>query len=254
MKKKFMTVSALLLLQLVSTVCLAWDDPFRNECDLGEVKAFVATVQPNSEKWAKADGRVIDLMSNVTLFSIYGNKFGGDGIRTFAYPFIKDVTADALTFSYYVCTKGIFPTTTGGSSSVSFIKQYPLSMRYDLSNFSRLDDHSALAESSGAYSLAVFDDLKFTNHRADDLVRFPNVILPGGIENNDDGHSKLYNYVVVNGEWPSGGANCEKGEVLFGLWKHDAPANTKEFVPSSPITASLADGQLRTAPRIFVCQ
>ncbi|WP_157678768.1 tail fiber protein [Bdellovibrio bacteriovorus] len=254
MKTKFLTVSGLLLLQLVSSVSFAWSDVFRNECDLGEVKAFVSTVQPNSEKWAKADGHVIELMSNVTLFSLYGNKFGGDGVRTFAFPLIKDVTVDALTFSYYVCTKGIFPTTTGASSPISFIKQYPLGMRYDLNYFRALNDQSGLADEYSEYGQAIFDDLKFEARGGSEGVRFPHVILPAGTENNDDGHSKLYNYVVVAGEWPSSEANCEKGEVLFGLWKHRAPGNTREFVPSTPITASLADGQLRTAPRIFICQ
>jgi len=48
----------------------------------------------------------MELMSNQTLFSLLGTKFGGDGIRYFFLPKIEDPCEGV---SYYICIDGIYP-------------------------------------------------------------------------------------------------------------------------------------------------
>lgn len=54
-------------------------DPF-----IGEIRIFSFTFPPKD--WAMCDGQIMDIQQNACLFSIIGNKFGGDGRRTFALP------------------------------------------------------------------------------------------------------------------------------------------------------------------------
>jgi len=60
------------------------------------------------KKFALCDGRLLSITGYVALFSLISNKFGGDGLRTFALP---DYRAIAPTGSgYYIALEGIFPT------------------------------------------------------------------------------------------------------------------------------------------------
>lgn len=54
-------------------------DPF-----IGEIRAFCFHYVPFG--WEICDGRMLPVRQNTALFSVIGNRFGGDGIDTFALP------------------------------------------------------------------------------------------------------------------------------------------------------------------------
>ncbi|MGL5511470.1 MAG: tail fiber protein [Microcoleaceae cyanobacterium] len=51
---------------------------------LGEVILYTSTVVPPG--YLPADGRVLNILGNEALFRVMGNRYGGDGISTFALP------------------------------------------------------------------------------------------------------------------------------------------------------------------------
>lgn len=74
------------------------------DCTLGAVGLTAATYAPGPV----ADGRLLNITSNTTLYALLGNRFGGDGVTTFKLPDLRSVAPNGLT--YYVCTQGVFPT------------------------------------------------------------------------------------------------------------------------------------------------
>ena len=72
---------------------------------LGEIRVFSGMFLPKF--WTYCDGSVIQISSNQPLFAILGNRFGGDGARTFGLPKMAD-PAPGLRF--IICVIGLFPT------------------------------------------------------------------------------------------------------------------------------------------------
>ena len=54
---------------------------------VGEIKMFAFNWAPSG--WAKCDGTQLTVQQNVALFSLIGNKFGGDGKTTFNLPDLR---------------------------------------------------------------------------------------------------------------------------------------------------------------------
>jgi len=54
---------------------------------LGFITLFAGTFAPR--KWAFCDGTLVRISSCTALYSIIGNKYGGDGINTFALPDLR---------------------------------------------------------------------------------------------------------------------------------------------------------------------
>jgi len=54
-----------------------------------------------------ANGQVMSILSNTTLFDVIGAKYGGNGSTTFALPNLNKAAPNGLT--YTICTLGIFP-------------------------------------------------------------------------------------------------------------------------------------------------
>lgn len=54
---------------------------------VGEIKMFTFNWAPSG--WAKCDGTQLNVQQNVALFSLLGNKFGGDGRTTFNLPDLR---------------------------------------------------------------------------------------------------------------------------------------------------------------------
>lgn len=65
---------------------------------LGEIVYSSATYPPSG--WAVCDGSLLKVAQNTSLFSEYGNAFGGDGQKTFALPTVSGAI---------IATTGIFP-------------------------------------------------------------------------------------------------------------------------------------------------
>lgn len=50
----------------------------------GEIRLFAGSFAPKD--WAFCNGQIMNIAQNTTLYSIIGNRYGGDGQRTFALP------------------------------------------------------------------------------------------------------------------------------------------------------------------------
>ncbi len=55
-----------------------------SEAYLGEIRTFPYNYAPSG--WMLCDGQVLDMQKYMPLFSVIGNRFGGDGVKTFALP------------------------------------------------------------------------------------------------------------------------------------------------------------------------
>jgi microcystin-dependent protein len=53
------------------------------------------------------NGDLLPIAQNTALFSLLGNRFGGDGKQTFALPNLS--AAAPSKFNYYICVQGILP-------------------------------------------------------------------------------------------------------------------------------------------------
>ncbi|GAB3430037.1 tail fiber protein [Massilia solisilvae] len=51
---------------------------------IGEIRLFAGNYAPTD--WAFCNGQLLPISSNTILFSILGNRFGGDGVSTFGLP------------------------------------------------------------------------------------------------------------------------------------------------------------------------
>ncbi|CAK7009941.1 phage tail protein [Saezia sanguinis] len=58
-------------------------------------------------EFALCDGRMMAINSNQALFSLLGNKFGGNGMATFALPDLKDKAPEGL--QYVIALQGVYP-------------------------------------------------------------------------------------------------------------------------------------------------
>lgn len=59
-----------------------------NDFYIGQLQQFGTPWCPKD--WVRADGRLLSIRQNTTLFSLLGTQFGGDGINTFALPDLRD--------------------------------------------------------------------------------------------------------------------------------------------------------------------
>ncbi len=55
---------------------------------IGEIRLFGLNFAPKG--WAFCDGSLIDIAANTALFAILGTTYGGDGVRKFALPDLRD--------------------------------------------------------------------------------------------------------------------------------------------------------------------
>ncbi|MFL5938274.1 MAG: tail fiber protein [Gaiellaceae bacterium] len=54
-----------------------------------------------------AAGQLLSISLNTALFSLLGNRYGGDGQTTFALPDLRSVAPSGMTYS--ICVEGVFP-------------------------------------------------------------------------------------------------------------------------------------------------
>jgi len=72
-------------------------------CTLGEILLFAGTVANGTP----AQGQLLPIAQNQALFSLLGTNFGGNGTTTFAFPDLRGVAPNGLTYS--ICDAGFFP-------------------------------------------------------------------------------------------------------------------------------------------------
>lgn len=72
---------------------------------IGQIILFPSGWAPRG--WAACEGQKLAVSQNDALFSIIGNRFGGDGRATFALPDLRDRAPKGL--SYCMALAGIYP-------------------------------------------------------------------------------------------------------------------------------------------------
>jgi hypothetical protein len=75
-------------------------------CMTGQV-LLTADIVATPPGTVRADGRVLDIATNATLFALLGNKYGGDGVTNFALPHLTEIGPRGTT--YVICTHGVTP-------------------------------------------------------------------------------------------------------------------------------------------------
>ncbi|WP_202080478.1 phage tail protein [Caldalkalibacillus salinus] len=73
---------------------------------LGEIRLFPYLYAPR--EWTICNGQLLSLSNNTALFSLLGNKFGGDGHNTFALPDLQGAEPHPEV-RYYIALNGIYP-------------------------------------------------------------------------------------------------------------------------------------------------
>jgi microcystin-dependent protein len=73
---------------------------------IGEIELFPFGFAPMG--WMLCNGTIMQIMQNQALYSLIGNRFGGNGTSTFAIPNLTNDTP-ALGMNYYICIYGIYP-------------------------------------------------------------------------------------------------------------------------------------------------
>jgi microcystin-dependent protein len=73
---------------------------------LGEIELFAYQFVPMG--FLLCNGNILQVVQNQALFSLIGNKFGGNGTTTFALPnLLNDTPISGM--NYYMCISGIYP-------------------------------------------------------------------------------------------------------------------------------------------------
>ena len=70
---------------------------------IGEVKYFAGNFAPRG--WVFCQGQMMEIASNMSLYSIIGTRFGGDGRTTMALPKIEDLNGCKA----IIALEGIYP-------------------------------------------------------------------------------------------------------------------------------------------------
>ncbi|GBF32084.1 microcystin dependent protein [Desulfocucumis palustris] len=76
------------------------------ETFIGAVELFPYFFEPVG--WVLCDGRLLNISQNDVLYSLLGNRFGGDGITTFALPNLLG-TEPIPGMNFYIATAGDYP-------------------------------------------------------------------------------------------------------------------------------------------------
>ncbi|SCX82222.1 phage tail protein [Alkaliphilus peptidifermentans] len=85
-------------------------DPF-----IGEIRIFAGNFPPKD--WAFCDGQILQISQNTALYSVIGNRYGGDGGTTFALPNLRGKTPMSYGQGPGLTNRQIG--STGGSSTVT---------------------------------------------------------------------------------------------------------------------------------------
>lgn len=73
---------------------------------IGDIELFPFNYAP--AKWEKCEGQIMTIQSNPTLYSLIGDRFGGDGRTTFALPNLKDASPISG-MHYCISMQGNYP-------------------------------------------------------------------------------------------------------------------------------------------------
>jgi len=79
------------------------------EAFLGQIQLFTFGFAP--EGWMICRGAVLNIRQNAGLYSLLGNRFGGDGRETFSLPNLMNARPikKGEHMCYYIATQGVYP-------------------------------------------------------------------------------------------------------------------------------------------------
>lgn len=72
---------------------------------LGQISIFPFDFVP--EHWARCEGQLLPIRENTALYSLLGNRFGGDNQNTFGLPNYKDKAPAGS--AYFIALQGVYP-------------------------------------------------------------------------------------------------------------------------------------------------
>lgn len=87
MLNRFRRILMMAAALVASMVALGGGKAAAQECMTGEVKIFAGSYAPRN--WAFADGQLLAISENQTLYSVLGTVYGGDGRSTFGLPDLR---------------------------------------------------------------------------------------------------------------------------------------------------------------------
>lgn len=73
---------------------------------IGQIQLFAFGFAPLG--WSQCLGQTLQIMANQALYSLIGNKFGGDGRTTFCLPNLTGCEPNPNS-CYYIATQGLYP-------------------------------------------------------------------------------------------------------------------------------------------------
>jgi microcystin-dependent protein len=73
---------------------------------LGQIKLLPYAFVPMG--WMLCNGAILNIQQNTALFSLIGNRFGGNGTTTFALPNLI-TTSPVSGMEYYIAVQGLYP-------------------------------------------------------------------------------------------------------------------------------------------------
>jgi microcystin-dependent protein len=75
---------------------------------ISQIGLFPYTFAPQG--WLSCEGQLLEISSNQTLYSLLGNRFGGDGRTTFALPDLRGkAPLPGMAYYIYTSANGIVP-------------------------------------------------------------------------------------------------------------------------------------------------
>ncbi len=162
-------LSAAMLSGGVSAPASADVDPF-----IGTIQAFGTNFCPRG--WAPANGQLIPIASNTTLFSLLGTIYGGDGRTTFALPDLRSRMnmhsgrGPGLTTRVIGNRGGIEYVTP----NVSTLANHTHTLGVDLSSYARASKDSPNTNTPGGGYVATHDSVNLFATGSDPLVAMGN--------------------------------------------------------------------------------
>jgi microcystin-dependent protein len=76
----------------------------------GEIRLFAGDFEP--PQWSFCDGKALDTREYMSLFSVIGTKYGGDGRVNFQLPNLEPLKApdgSQTSVRYVICLSGVYP-------------------------------------------------------------------------------------------------------------------------------------------------
>ena len=77
---------------------------------VGEIRLFAGDFEP--PQWRFCDGKTLETRKYMSLFSVIGTKYGGDGQVNFQLPNLAPLIApdgSQTSIRYVICVSGIYP-------------------------------------------------------------------------------------------------------------------------------------------------